>query len=191
MFTRDNPYSEMETRLEPHQVVENVVYRGARPALTAAIPPLLHELVRVSWAAEPAKRPTFHVLSESLERAKPSKKSVLDCMMESIEGYIANLEDKVNERTEELQLAKANSESLLYKILPQPVAEKLTRGEEIPPESFDSMTILFSDILGFTSLAAESSPMDIVNMLNELYTLFDEVTFNDCRQFTRSFAHSW
>ncbi|KAI0227601.1 Atrial natriuretic peptide receptor 1, partial [Lamellibrachia satsuma] len=70
---------------------------------------------------------------------------------------------------------KANSESLLYKILPKPVAEKLSRGEEVKPESFDSVTIMFTDIAGFTLLAAESSPMDIVNMLNELYTLFDEV----------------
>ena len=159
-------------------MVENVVYRGARPALSIAIPLPLHDLLQKAWAADPDKRSTMQVVAESLERAKPSKKSVLDCMMEAIEGYIANLEDKVNERTEELQLAKANSESLLYKILPQPVAEKLSRGEEVQPESFESVTILFADIAGFTSLAAESSPMDIVNMLNELYTLFDEVTFS-------------
>ena len=97
--------------------------------------------------------------------------------MEAIEGYICNLEEKVNERTMELELAKANSESLLYKILPKPVAEKLSRGEEVKPESFDNVTIMFTDIAGFTLLAAESSPMDIVNMLNELYTLFDEVIF--------------
>ena len=156
-------------------MLENVVYRGARPPLTEAIPRELHDLLRQAWTSDPDKRQTFQNLSESLERANPSKKNVLDCMMESVEGYLLNLEEKVNERTMELQLAKANSESLLYKILPKPVAEKLSRGEEVQPECFDSMTILFSDILGFTLLAAESTPMDIINMLNELYTLFDEV----------------
>ena len=158
-------------------MIENIVYRGARPALSAAIPPVLHDLLQQAWAADPDKRTTIQVVSDSLERAKPSKKSVLDCMMEAIEGYICNLEEKVNERTMELELAKANSESLLYKILPKPVAEKLSRGEEVKPESFDNVTIMFTDIAGFTLLAAESSPMDIVNMLNELYTLFDEVIF--------------
>ena len=153
------------------------MFKGSRPALSDPIPHSQHVVMRLGWANDPAKRPTIQTFVESLERAHPSKKSVLDCMLESVEGYIFNLEEKVNERTKELESAKANSESLLYKILPQFVAEKLSRGEEVKPESYESVTILFSDIVGFTALAAESSAMEIVDMLNELYTLFDEVIF--------------
>ena len=82
---------------------------------------------------------------------------------------------KVGERTAELASAKANMENLLYKMLPSVVAKKLASGENIDPETFESVTIFFSDIVGFTSLSSDSTPMEIVAMLNDLYTEFDNV----------------
>ena len=43
-------------------------------------------------------------------------------------------------------------------------------------EKFASVTILFSDIVTFTNIAAAVQPIDIVNMLNELYSKFDKCT---------------
>jgi len=55
------------------------------------------------------------------------------------------------------------------------VADKLKSGSQVYPEVFPEVSIYFSDIVSFTSLAAESSPMQVVTLLNDLYTTFDDV----------------
>ncbi|XP_015246773.1 PREDICTED: atrial natriuretic peptide receptor 1-like, partial [Cyprinodon variegatus] len=114
----------------------------------------------------------------TIERTKESRNNILDNLLSRMEQYANNLEELVEERTQAYHEEKRKAEALLYQIIPHSVAEQLKRGETVQAEAFDSVTIYFSDIVGFTALSAESTPMEVVTLLNDLYTCFDAIIDN-------------
>ncbi|XP_028748844.1 guanylate cyclase soluble subunit alpha-2 [Peromyscus leucopus] len=78
------------------------------------------------------------------------------------------------ERTHQaLEEEKKKTVDLLYSIFPGDVAQQLWQGQQVQARKFDDVTMLFSDIVGFTAICAQCTPMQVISMLNELYTRFD------------------
>uniref|UniRef100_W5K8D2 guanylate cyclase n=1 Tax=Astyanax mexicanus TaxID=7994 RepID=W5K8D2_ASTMX len=78
------------------------------------------------------------------------------------------------ERTHQaLEEEKRRTVELLYSIFPGGVAQRLWQGLPVQAKKFDDVTMLFSDIVGFTAVCAQCTPMQVISMLNELYTRFD------------------
>ncbi|MDY7013331.1 MAG: adenylate/guanylate cyclase domain-containing protein [Cyanobacteriota bacterium] len=76
----------------------------------------------------------------------------------------------------ELQVERDKCERLLLNVLPAAIARQLKENPNAIAEYFEEVTILFADIVGFTPLAAEIPPTELVNLLNEIFSTFDRLT---------------
>ncbi|XP_075471765.1 atrial natriuretic peptide receptor 1-like isoform X2 [Ascaphus truei] len=136
------------------------------------------ELVNKCWAHNPMMRPSFEQIKKSLDKMNPHKVSPVDRMMNLMEKYSKHLEAIVAERTQDLLQEKQRTDRLLYSMLPKPVADDLRRGLTCEAQSYSKATVYFSDIVGFTSISGASTPHQVVNFLNKLYTKFDDIIDN-------------
>jgi len=81
--------------------------------------------------------------------------------------------DKEQAYLAEIEAEREKSERLLLNILPPAIAERLKQGEQIIADSFQEVTVLFADIVGFTPLSAKITPEALVIFLNEIFSAFD------------------
>ncbi|XP_004713063.3 retinal guanylyl cyclase 1 [Echinops telfairi] len=174
---RSAPYAMLE--LSPQEVVQRV--QGppplCRPLVSMDQAPIeCIRLMEQCWAEQPDLRPsmdrTFN-LFKGINKGR--KTNIIDSMLRMLEQYSSNLEDLIRERTEELELEKQKTDRLLTQMLPPSVAEALKMGTPVEPEYFEEVTLYFSDIVGFTTISAMSEPIEVVDLLNDLYTLFDAI----------------
>jgi len=105
--------------------------------------------------------------AKTLEQEREKKKI--------LEGQKEKLEVLVKERTKELAAEKEKTEELLLNTLPLKVVNELKENGRSEPESFDDVTVYFSDIVGFTSISATLEPGVLIHELNELFTGFDDI----------------
>ncbi|MEP0857683.1 adenylate/guanylate cyclase domain-containing protein [Trichocoleus sp. DQ-U1] len=76
----------------------------------------------------------------------------------------------------ELKAEQKKAERLLHNILPQAIADRLKKEQDtIIADNFAEVTVLFADIVGFTQLAAHTSPVELVNLLNQIFSAFDQL----------------
>ncbi|VDL62970.1 unnamed protein product [Nippostrongylus brasiliensis] len=101
--------------------------------------------------------------------------SLVDQMIKNMEEYTNGLEELVKRRTGLLEQAQQKADELLSELLPKSVAEELKVGRRVEAKNYKSASILYSDIVGFTSLCSESEPMEVVALLSGMFQKFDHI----------------
>ncbi|XP_055954311.1 retinal guanylyl cyclase 2 [Patella vulgata] len=172
---RSDPYS--TTGLAPKEIFRKLKKPPPliRPSVSPQFaPPPYIQLMKQCWSEAPDMRPGVEEIYDQFKKITSGKKAnIVDTMFRMLEKYSNDLEEIVNDRTVQLEEEKKKTDQLLSRMLPPAVAEYLKSGKPVEAETFAEVTIYFSDIVGFTTISAMSTPMQVVDLLNDLYTMFD------------------
>lgn len=103
-----------------------------------------------------------------------SKLPIIDADGKTI-GILGVLDDITDRKLAEeaLHAEQEKSERLLLNILPKAIADRLKQSHGVIADSFESVTVLFADIVSFTKISSELSPQDLVDLLNLIFSGFD------------------
>ncbi|KAI0242808.1 Atrial natriuretic peptide receptor 1 [Lamellibrachia satsuma] len=172
-FCRNNPYSEHE-ELSPNEIIQRVAKPNGnaifRPSLNdlgvspneehGVVRRQLAELIAACLSEEPCDRPTAYRALKEITKLNPFRKTnILDNMAAMMETYSNHLEEVVHERTLLIEEERKRTETILYRMLPKCVADVLKTGGRVEAEHFDDVTIYFSDVVRFTDLVVDSTPI--------------------------------
>lgn len=119
-----------------------------------------------------AHAPFVHVAATELGVANALNIAVSFAVSGAIILYIATIADRAEAA---LQAEYRKSESLLENLLPTPIAARLKAGEATIADRFQEASVLFADLVGFTSLSQTVTPEELVRMLDSIFSRFDRL----------------
>ena len=152
VYARRDPYDDDgDARVVLQEVADKAVKK--RPPFPRDMPEAIKSLMSDCLEDDPSKRPSYEELDTRLKR---------------IDADQAELAGSKNRRS--------NAHISLFDIFPRHVAEALEKGQTVNPEHKDSVCIFFSDIIGFTTMSSTLEPQKVANMLDRLYTKFDQLS---------------
>ncbi|XP_068416231.1 guanylyl cyclase C isoform X3 [Eschrichtius robustus] len=137
-------------------------------------------LVKTCWEEDPEKRPDFKKIENTLAKIfglfhDQKNETYMDTLIRRLQLYSRNLEHLVEERTQLYKAERDRADRLNFMLLPRLVVKSLKEKGIVEPELYEEVTIYFSDIVGFTTICKYSTPMEVVDMLNDIYKNFDRI----------------
>ncbi|XP_070703541.1 guanylyl cyclase C [Pempheris klunzingeri] len=140
----------------------------------------LYMLIKNCWDEDPDRRPDFKKIELNLGKIfsnlhNQASETYMDNLIRRLQMYSRTLEHLVEERTSLYKAERDRADRLNFMLLPRPVVRSLKETGRVEPELFEEVSIYFSDIVGFTTLCHYSTPMEVVDMLNNIYKNFDSI----------------
>ena len=180
VLTKDKPYGKNTPEMIPSEIIirlsksSSTPYRPHIPKDTCSEAWRL--LAKEVWSDDPDARPSFEEVISKLTKINGGEKvNLIDWMALRLEAHTLHLEEIVAERSVEVIEEKARLQNLICQLFPRSVYKQLEQGKTVAPESFEMASMFFSDLVGFTALAAGATQMQIVTLLNDLYSMFDRI----------------
>ncbi|XP_069557406.1 guanylyl cyclase C [Brachyistius frenatus] len=140
----------------------------------------LYMLIKTCWDEDPERRLDFKRIELTLGKIfsnlhNQATETYMDNLIRRLQMYSRTLERLVEERTSLYKAERDRADHLNFMLLPGPVVRSLKETGRVEPELFEEVTIYFSDIVGFTTLCRYSTPIEVVDMLNDIYKNFDSI----------------
>lgn len=144
---------------DPRKVLPKICHPrlNKRPPIPESCPPKMVELMKKCWSANAFFRPSAKDIDYVLIEMNSKDTEPLETVRENIRD---NLKRKPTS---------------LYDVFPKHIADALNAGKKVEAESHEIVTIVFSDIVGFTSISEKFTPFKVSNMLDRLYHSFDKL----------------
>ena len=105
--------------------------------------------------------------------------AAISVMIYSLLWYFASEKQKLRVQVDaqhaEIRAERDRSEKLLLNVLPPAIAERLKRNEINIAQGHADVTVMFADIVGFTRMTEELSPVETVKILNDVFSIFDDI----------------
>ncbi|KAL7570911.1 hypothetical protein ACA910_002544 [Epithemia clementina (nom. ined.)] len=157
VYSRKTPYEGENFASVLGQVVDKNINK--RPPVPRGLPTEIQLLMNKCWDGKPANRSSFMDIDIKFKSLSLAEVELLT--------FVSTTRTK--------QSSIGSTDDLLEEIFPAHIAEDLRNGDKVEPETRDEVTIVFSDIVGFTSLSSTISPIQVSDMLDRLYTKMDEI----------------
>jgi len=161
IYSRQNPYEGEDFRDVLRKVCNRTINK--RPDIPNTCPPKMADLMKKCWNKDPFIRPLAKVLDANL----------LEMNMQDAEP--------LTEEQQSVQRKERATGDMLYQLFPKHIADALKAGQKVEPENHELVTVVFSDIVHFTDISREISPLKVSEMLDRLYLAFDKVSSNKRR----------
>jgi adenylate cyclase len=137
------------------------------------VKPASNTLLRVRVTASLEKKRL-----REMHRARLQVNRALELARNGLGDMDRLLFERLQEKKELVEIEKAKSEGLLMNILPGTIAGRLKAGEKTIATGHHVVSVMFADLCGFTELSLKTDPADLVTMLNDIFTAFDDTVKN-------------